>query len=121
MLGALGSSARILFITPMIRHEGATAALVPPVYAVRPTILLLIILAVQALGIADWLAASGIAPAASKLSVDHNEGWFAGAVLAGATAIAIWMVSAADIKRRRLRKNRLKRDHKARSAGALSS
>jgi hypothetical protein len=118
MLGALGSSARILFITPMIRREGATAALVPPVYAVRPTILLLTILAVQALGIADWLATSGIAPAASKLSVDHNEGWFAGAVLAGATAIAVWMVSAADIRRSRLRKNRLK---KARPAGASRS
>jgi hypothetical protein len=101
MLGGLGSSARILFITPMIRRETATAALVPPVYAIRPFILLVIILLVQAVGLTDWLATSGIAPAALKLSVDHNEGWVAGALLAGCAAIVVFMMSIFDIRRRR--------------------
>jgi Na+/melibiose symporter-like transporter len=91
----------------MIRSEGATAALVPPIYAIRPIILLLIILGVQAAGVADWLATSGIAPAAANLSVEHNEGWFAGAIMAGAAAIAIWIVSVQDIKRRRARTSRI--------------
>lgn len=46
MLAALGSSVRILFITPMIKQEEATASLALP-HAARPIALLLIILAVQ--------------------------------------------------------------------------
>jgi hypothetical protein len=61
LLGVTGSAARTLFIIPLLRHKEAAIrhkaeALIPPIYAVRPLIFLMLgVLLLNVFGLADWI------------------------------------------------------------------
>jgi len=93
MVGALGSTARVKFINPLVRADRAVLEVVPPIYAVRPIVLWFIMFfIVKWLALPEYLKGIEIFSGIRAVSIDRNFGWIFGAILASMAAMITWII-----------------------------
>ncbi|MEL7106282.1 MAG: hypothetical protein AAGM21_10205 [Pseudomonadota bacterium] len=99
LLGILGSSARMVFVAPILEGDETASAFVPPIYAVRPILLFALSwLMLDFFGLEKLAIASPYFELTSSYSNALTAGWIIGAAMAFVLSIVAMMMAIARYK-----------------------